>query len=457
MYIDINKSKGKAMYIQLYDYIVEEILRGRLQNGMKLPTRRKMAQQLNIAETTVDSAYKMLQDTGYIISIPRRGYVVSFKSSPYSGNIPWEPTAREEIVFSPNGIDISYLPRTAYAKIMKDILYNDGIEIFSYPEKGGEFILRNELSKYLYSFRDVKCAPSQIIIGAGLEYLLSSLAAIFSENTGYILENPCYTHFYHTLSSYRHKVILLPSNIDEFDIDALYACDGDILCIEPDARFPRSKPLSREACCEILKWAYSAPDRYIIENGYDSELQSNQKKTLYSMDTKNRVLYLNSFSRSISPAIKTAYMVLPENLLELWKKKHVYYYSLVSKQEQYALAELIRRGHFMKHYKCMRKIYKERREYLKNCFFKTFGDNIKVCGESASTYISAEFASLNTKEVQTEAKKAGVKLLSMNSFNVNKNTAPLESDRLVIGIGDLNNEKIKLGAKLLHERLYPGV
>lgn len=451
MDIDISKSKGKAMYIQLYDYIVEEILNGRLQNGMKLPTRRKMAEQLNIAETTVDSAYKMLQDTGYIISIPRRGYVVSFKASPYGSDIPWESTAREEIVFSPNGIDISRLPRTAYAKIMKDILYNDGIEIFSYPEKGGEFVLRNEISKYLYSFRDVKCSPSQIIIGAGLEYLLSSLAATFPEDTGYILENPCDTHFYHTLSAYRHKVILLPSNIDEFDIDALYASNGNILCIEPDTRFPRSKEMSPEECRAILEWAYSAPDRYIIENGYDSELQSNQKKTLYSMDTQNRVLYLNSFSRSISPAVKTAYMVIPEKLLERWKKKHVYYYSLVPKQEQYALAELIRRGHFIKHYKYMRKSYKERREYLKDCLFKTFGDNIKIYGESASTYISAEFVSLSAEEAKNKAKSAGVKLLSMNSFNVNKNNAPLDNDRLVIGIGDLNNEKIKLGVRLLQE------
>lgn len=449
MQAKLKKFGGKALYIQLYEIIIDEITTGRLKCGDKLPPRRVLAEELNIAQTTVDSAYKMLQDTGYITSIPRRGYVVSFKASPYGGDIPWENTAREEIVFSPNGVDISHLPRMTYAKIMKDILYNDGIEIFSYPEKGGEFILRNEISKYLYSFRDVKCSPFQIIIGAGMEYLLSSLAAIFPEDTGYILENPCYTHFYHTLSSYRHKVILLPSNIDEFDIDALYASDGNILCIEPDTRFPRSNAMSPKVCSEILKWAYSAPDRYIIENGYDSELQSSQKKTLYSMDTQNRVLYLSSFSRSVSPAVKTAYMVIPENLLEHWKKKHVYYYSLVSKQEQYALAEFIRRGYFIKHYKYMRKSYKERREYLKDCLLKAFGDNIKIHGDGASTYISAEFLSHSTDEVKSKAKKAGVKLLSLNSFNVNRNTSPLENDRLVIGIGDLNNEKIRLGVKLL--------
>ncbi len=453
MYIDISKTKGKSLYTQLYDAIVEEIVSGRLRNGMKLPTRRAMAEQLNIAQTTVDSAYKMLQDTGYIISIPRRGYIISFKSSPYGGNIPWETTAPEEIVFSPNGIDTSHLQRTIYAKIMKDILYNDGIDVFSYPEKGGEFILRNEISKYLYSFRDIKCSPSQIIIGAGTEYLLTSLAAIFPESTKYILENPCDTHFYHTLSSYRHQLVILPENIDEFDIEALYDSDGNILCIEPDTRCPRSAAMSPEICSAILEWAYASPDRYIIENGYDSELQTSQKRTLYSMDTKNRVLYLNSFSRSISPAIRTAYMVIPENLLELWKKKHVYYYSLVLKQEQYALAEFIRKGHFMKHYKYMRKAYKERREYLKDCLLKAFGENIQIYGESASTYISAAFVSHNTNEVKTKAKKAGVKLLSLNSFNVNKNAVPLENDRLIMGIGDLTNEKIRLGIKLLKECL----
>lgn len=453
MYIDINKSKGKALYMQLYDAIIEEILSGRLRNGMKLPTRRKMAEQLNVAQTTVDSAYKMLQDTGYIISIPRRGYVISFKLSPYGDDIPWESIAPEEIIFSPNGIDISHLPRTAYAKIMRDILYNNGIDIFSYPEKGGEFVLRNELSKYLYSFRDVKCSPSQIIIGAGPEYMLSTLAEIFPHNMRYILENPCDGHFYNTLSSYRHKVTLLPSNIDEFDIDALYASGGSILCIEPDTRYPRSRAMPQETCREILKWAYAAPDRYIIENGHDSELQSVQKKTLYSMDTQNRVLYLSSFSRSISPAVKTAYMVIPENLLELWKKKHIYYYSLVSKQEQHALAEFIRRGHFIKHYKYMRKSYKERREYLKDCLFKTFGGNVKIHGEDAGTYITVELAPYRLDEIKSKAKTAGVKLVSLNSFNINKSTSPLENDRLVMGIGDLNNEKIRLGVKLMYDCL----
>lgn len=451
MHIDLDKTSGKFLYIRLYDAITAEISNGNLPNGSKLPARRILAENLGIAETTVDSAYKMLQDTGYILSIPRQGYVVSFQSSPFTKDVPWETVPDEEIVFSPNGIDITHFSRITYAKIMRDILYNDGADVFSYPEKGGEFLFRNALSKYLYSFRDIKCSPARIVIGAGEEYLLASLAAIFPADTGYILENPCNTHFYHTLYSYRHKIVMLPAELDGFDIDALYSADGKILCLEPDTRCPRSRAMPKEVCRQILAWAYAAPDRYIIENGYDSELQSAQKETLYQMDTQGRVIYLNSFSRTLSPAVKTSYMVLPESLLELWKREHVYYYSLVSKQEQYALAEFINRGHFTKHYKDMRKIYKERREYLKDGLIHTFGDDIKIYGDSASTYISASFASRRTDEVKKSARKAGVKLLTMNTFNVLKDSAPIENDRLVIGIGDLNNEKIRRGIRILYE------
>ncbi|MGM9937752.1 MAG: PLP-dependent aminotransferase family protein [Candidatus Ornithomonoglobus sp.] len=449
MDINIRKIKGKPLYIQLYDAIVEEILSGRLRNGMKLPARRAMAEDLNISQTTVDGAYKMLQDTGYIISIPRRGYVVSFKTSLYGNDVPWENAAPEEIVFSPNGTDVSHLPRTSYAKILKDILYNYGTDIFSYPEKGGEFHFRNELSKYLYSCRDIKCSPSQIIVGAGAEYLLTSLSAIFPPDMGYILENPCDTHFYHALSSYGRKIVMLPINTDEFDADALYKSGGSVLCVETDTRFPRSESISPQICEAVLEWAYSAPDRYIVENGYDAELQAVKKKTIYSMDTENRVIYLSSFSRSISPTFKTAYMIIPEKLLELWKRKHVYYYSLVSKQEQYALAEFISRGYFAKHYKNMRKLYKERCGFLKDCLLDAFGSDIKFYGESASTYISAEFAPFGADEVKARARRAGVKLLSLNSYNVHKDIVPVENDRLIIGIGDLDNEKIRLGIRRL--------
>lgn len=452
MQFELNRKQGKALYIQLYETISDDIIYGRLRNGTKLPSRRAMAEKLGIAENTVDGAYKMLLDTGYVKSLPRQGYIVSFNSPLYSGDKPWEIIAPEDIVFSPNGIDISKINRASYAKILKDIVYNDGIDIFSYVEKGGEWILRNAISKYLYSFRDVKCSPDKIIIGAGAEYLLSSLSVLFN-GTSFITENPCDTHFYRVLSSYKSKTVTLPWNIDNFDIDALYKAEGDILLIEPDARFPRSAALTAEEKEQILRWANEKDGRFIIENCCDSEITWEIGKSLYSMDSNDKVIYLGSFSRSFCPAMKTSYMVLPPVLLELWKKTHAYYYSLTSKAEQFALAEFINKGHFTKHYKSMRRIYKDKREYLKNCIEENFGNNVTVRGISGSTYISVDFGT-DIFEMKKNARRYGVKLFSMSSYdahNANNLLNYKDRDRIVIGFGELNKEQINTGIKLLKE------
>ncbi len=315
MQFELNKKQGKPLYIQLYEAICADIVSGRLRNGTKLPSRRTLSEKLNISQNTVDGAYKMLLDTGYINSIPRQGYIVSFKSLSYSGDKPWEILAPEEIVFSPNGIDTSRINRTAYAKILKDIAYNDGADIFSYIDKGGELVLRSAIAKYLYSFRDVKCSPDRIIIGAGAEYLLSSLAALFSPETAFITENPCDTHFFRVLNSYKNETVTLPWNIDSFDVDALYESKGDLLFIEPDARFPRSMALNTEDREKILAWANEKDSRYIIESCCDSEIAWESQKTIYSMDKNDKVIYLGSFARSFCPAVKTSYMVLPPHLL----------------------------------------------------------------------------------------------------------------------------------------------
>jgi GntR family transcriptional regulator/MocR family aminotransferase len=453
MYIELNKKCGKALYIQLYEAISEEIAAGHLHNGTKLPTRRALAQQLGISQNTVDGAYKMLLDTGYVLSIPRQGYIISFKNSAYDNSMPWEINAPEEVVFSPNGIDTSAVNRAAYAKLLRNIAYNDGADIFSYVDKSGEFALRRSISKYLYSFRDFKCSPDRIIIGAGAEYLLTSLALLFSDSSGIIMENPCDLHFYRALIDYKNKVFSLPTNIDKFDFDALRASKGNILFIEADSRFPRSCALNESERAELLSWANENDERYIIENGCDREIQWDTYKSLYSMDRNNKVIYLGSFSRSFCPAVKTSYMILPPRLLELWKNGHAYYYALTSKIEQLTLAEFIDKGYFTKHVKAMRRIYKEKFKYLTDTFSNAFGNDFHVCSASGRTYIDARFDSIGAEEIKQLARRNGVKLLSMNSYNINKLTAPIKNDRLVLGFGDLTKEKIKLGVKLLENCL----
>lgn len=455
MQIKFSRNKNKALYIQLYEAISEDIITGRLPYGVRLPARRVLAEQLDISQNTVEGAYKMLADTGYITAVPRQGYVVSFKSLAYKGNSLWEDPAPELVVFTPNSIDISRINRATFGKILKDISYNDGIDIFSFGAKNGEFELRNTLSKYLYSFRNVKCSPDRIIIGAGAEYLLASFTAIFSPDTALIMENPCYTRFYRVLCSYNNLVEVLPYNPGQFNFDALYASKGNILFIDPDARFPRGTCMSREERLQLLNWANAREGRYIIENCYDSEILWETGETLYSMDNNNKVIYMGSLARSLCPAFKTSYMALPPEVLARWKQFHTYYYALTSKTEQYALSDFINKGYFTKHYRTMRKVYQDRSNYLASCLTDAFGNDIRVLSSSASTYLTAEFQQ-NTEKVIELARRNGVKLPSLNSFNpfYKSNKALYQNDdHLIFGFGELNNEKIRLGVTLLKDVL----
>lgn len=437
--------KKPPLYTQLYDYLISEIVSGRIPNGSKLFSRREMAQKAHVSQNTVDSAYKMLVDTGYAEALPRQGYIVTYKKAS-TANTPWEQNPAESIVFSPNGIDTSHINRSAYARITRSIAYNDGKDIFSYIEKGGETELRMAISKYLYSFRNIKCSPEQIIIGAGREYQLRAFASMMEGHT-FVIENPCDRRLYTALHEDGKSIVTLPPNTGHLDISALKKSGGDIFIIEPDSRFPRGTLMSAEERQELLK-NYNG---YIVEIGTDSELCPKTGTPLYSADTKNRVVYLGSFSRSIGPAIRTSYMVLPSELTAKWKSFHTYYYALSSKLEQLVLADFIDKGHYAKHCRQMRRIYSEKKLYLSHRITEILHGSA-IFSSNGGTYITVSSLN-NIADIKRIAKAIGIKLLSMNSYNVKKQFEPISNDFLIMGIGDLSIRDINQGLRLLKQNL----
>lgn len=312
--IELKKIAGKPLYIQLYNSIVDEITQGYIQDGFRLPARRKLAKELNIAQITVDTAYKMLQDTGYAIIIPRQGCFVSFKTTNHNNDIPWEGISYEKYNFSENEIDKKAFPRADYAKILRNIAYNDGIDILSHPAKNGEFALRSAISKYLYSFRNIKSSPWQVIIGAGLEYLLTSFATIFTDDTVFAMEDSGYSRSYFAFASYVKNMKTIPVDMDVLKIEDLYKSKANIFYTTPYYHHPTGHKMTTLQKEQLLAWVSESPDRYIIEDCFDCELIFGAPESLYSMDKNNKVILLNSFSRSISSSFKTSYMVIPDNL-----------------------------------------------------------------------------------------------------------------------------------------------
>ena len=451
--MDIKFTKGnEPLYIQLYNSIADAIENGYIQNKTKLPPRRKLAEELNIAEITVDGAYKMLQDTGYVTIVPRQGCFVSFKTTEYDSDMPWDTASAEQFVFTANGIDTTMFPRTDYAKIIRNTVYNDGIDILSHPAKNGEFKLRNAISKYLYSFRNIKCPPWQIIVGAGQEYLITSFASVFNDDTIFAMEDGGYSRSYYAFKSYNKIIKTLPSGMDGFNIKDLYESGADIFYATPEHHFPTGHKMTRRQKEQLLAWASESPDRYIIEDCYDCEINSETSESLFAMDKNNKVVLLNSFSRSICSSFRTAYMVIPETLLSLWKQKHRYYYALVPQLEQYALAEFISNGHFVKHYKKMRRIYKERRETLKKALINSFGDKVHISENSDNVCVIITLKiGLTENEIMRIARDAGVKFFSIKNHCIDCSRMP--DCTFILGIGELTNSQIKEAVKVLHQAL----
>lgn len=447
------KNNGEALYIQLYNAIVSEISQGYIQNYTKLPSRRKLAEELNIAEITVNAAYKMLQDTGYAISIPRQGFFICFKTNNYSHDLPWDVRGEETYIFTANGIDKDSFPRATYAKIVKNIAYNEEFDILSHPQKNGEFALRNAISKYLYSFQNIKCSPWQIIVGAGQEYLITAFASIFDDDTIFAMEDSGYSRNYYAFKSYGKNIKTIPVGMDGLKIEDLYKTNANIFYATPYHHHPTCHKMTLLQKKQLLDWVSESPDRYIIEDLYDCELNwETSSESLYNLDKNNKVILLNTFSRSICSSFRTSYMLMPNILLDLWKQKHHYYYALAPQLDQYALAEFINKGHFVQHCKKMRKIYKERRETLKNALVNAFGDKVTISDNSDNVCVIATFnIKLSTEDILSQAKKSGVRIFSIKNQCIDPSLMP---DRtFVFGIGELTNSQIKNAVQRLYTAL----
>ena len=333
----INFTNSSPIYIELYNYIKKLILDKSLKPNEKLPSKRVLSDYLGISLNTVIEAYNLLLDEELIISIPKKGYYVS----KYDISITKDDTIDSltsnikayKYDFSTKNIDSSIFPYYTWNKICKNIIYNENILIKS--DNFGNITLRKTISNYLYENKGIKINPKNIIIGSGIEYLLTLLINILDINK-YGIENPGYDKVYKIIKNNNKKAILCSLDdegvILNNDIDALY--------ITPSNQFPTGIKTSMKRKLEIAKWAKN--NKYIIEDDFDSEFKylSNQSISLLELAKDNTIL-LSTYSRTISPALRISYMILPDQLYEKYYNKFSFYSTTVSTLDQLILSEYI--------------------------------------------------------------------------------------------------------------------
>ena len=335
----IDRSSSTPAYIQLYRGLRSDLVSGAIPYGAKLPSKRTLAEELGLSLITVEHALALLTDEGYLEARPRSGTYAAFGGEPRQEAAPLLPAPALTPVQAP-----ADFPFTTLARTMRRVLNDYDRRILLRSPGSGTEELRTAIAAWLARSRGLTVSPERIVVGAGAEYLYGLIVQFFGRETRFALEEPCYTRIRQVYELSGAQCEGLPMGADGIVSRALESCTAGVLHVTPFNSYPSRVTASATKRHEYAAWA-RAQGSYIVEDDYDAELASVTKhiETICSL-APERVLYLNTFSRSFAPSMRTAYLVLPEALAGRWREKLGFYACAVPVFEQYVLAEFLNSG-----------------------------------------------------------------------------------------------------------------
>ncbi|MBQ7598809.1 MAG: PLP-dependent aminotransferase family protein [Clostridia bacterium] len=348
MNYSIDKSSAEPAYLQLYKQLRSDIARNVYPAESRLPSKRLLASELGLSLITVEHAYALLCDEGYARSKERSGYFAAFRAGDSFLSGAAAPTvAVSDAQTAPQQTDF---PFSVFAKAMRAVLTDCGTQTLQPTPPQGLLSLRDALSRYLLRSRGIQAAPAQIVIGAGAEYLYRLIAELFGRDCLFAIETPSYPKIEQVYRSAGVRLERLPLGADGIKTAALQKSNADVLHVSPYRGAPDRIRASASKRAAYLHWA-SQGERYIVEDDFDSEFSVAKKaeETLFAHTHQNRVLYLNTFSGTISPALRVAYLVLPPQLADPFQKKLGFYSCTVPTYLQLVLERLLSGGDFERH------------------------------------------------------------------------------------------------------------
>ena len=465
--VPLNVQGGRPLYEQIYQYIKDEIRKGNIRPEKQLPSSRELAKSLKVSRSTTQLAYEQLVSEGYLEAVPRKGYFAASLDGifpPVAQSVAARPDQKKELSlgmkkesvrgqlfrekfevdFSPRGIDLEGFPYATWRKISRSVLKEEDRELFLKGEPQGDLILREAIREYLHAARGVNCDVSQIIIGAGNEYLLMLLSQIIGRDAVIAMENPTYRQAYRVLSGVGHKV--LPVGIDKngFCVKELEGQDVQAAYVMPSHQYPTGIVMPVKRRQELLSWASEKEERYIIEDDYDCEFRYRSRSipALGSMDSHESVIYMNTFSKTLTPAIRISYMVLPEKLMRRYIDTANFYCNTASTCEQYALARFIENGYFERHLSRLKKFYHAEGERLKRILKQSvLLPAVSVDGGESGTHLLVKVdTSMTDTEIEEAAENMGIHISCLSRFCSEKN--PEYDHILVLNYSDMDESRL---------------
>lgn len=345
----INKNTIPA-YLQLYQFFRDDIVKGVYPYKSKLPSKRTTCSETGLSAITIEHAYELLIQEGYVESKQRSGYFVIFKPNIGFASFSELDHIQKSSFTQHNDTNAYSFPFYSLAKAMRKVINDFEENILERPPNLGCYELRKNISLYLARSRGIYASPEQIIIGAGSEYLYGLVPCLLGRDNKFAIESPSYKQIEQVYDSLGINYVKLKLGKDGIESSELWDCDANVLHVSPYRSYPSGVSSSASKKHEYLSWACRNKN-YIVEDDFESEFSISKKpeETLFATTKLNNVIYLNTFSKTISPGLRVSYMVLPEALNPLFKQKLGFYSCTVPTYIQYVIAELIANGDFERH------------------------------------------------------------------------------------------------------------
>lgn len=456
----LNNNDTAPLYKQLYNQLRESILSGKLPAHAKLPSVRDLAAELSASRTTVEGAYQELYAEGYIYSKQRSGYFVSVLDQEFAplslsreprqpGSSPL-PAPSYAYDFHPARLDPKSFPLALWRTCYLDCLRESSGELTLYSDPQGEWGLRCTIQRYLERSRGVICQPDQIVICNGLQHSLDIVAHLLKENHDTIaVENPGYFVPGRVFRNNSYHVVPVGVTPGGMDLEILKASGSTIAYVTPSHQLPMGYVMPVANRLKLIEWAESGGNM-IIEDDYDSELRYHGKPipSLQGLRPQGQIIYLGTFSKLISPALRMSYLVLPRPLLNPYRHIFGDYFSTVSLLEQRTLAQFMERGHWERHVRRMRIIYRQKHDALLRAIERHFGSTAVVVGQGAGLHVVLQLVGNNPGEAEIlrRADEQGIRLLP---FSATCATDEPVATKLLLGFGGMSAGELDEGIALL--------
>lgn len=468
--IVLDKTSSVPQYLQVYEGMKKNILNSYYSVAEKLPSVRELAIELGVSRNTIDKAYRQLYAEGYVRIAERTGYFVeegvldavelSHMSPPPHVAGPLEGKSQKKTLtydFFYGDLPDSLFPARIWRSLTNAVL-QEPLRANSYTDSLGKWELRDEIARYLHRARGVECATDQVVLQMGIRDGFERIIKLFDPETCKIgFEDPGFPGLRAVCAN--NRVTAVPLDISSYKqfFASLERSGVRIVYVTPSHQFPTGKTMPVAERIKLLEWA-ERRDAYIIEDDYDSEFRYGQRPipSLQSLDRAGRVIYTGTFSKVLSPGLRTGYWVLPPVLLDGYYEKLACYRCPVPWLTQEVLQKFFSEGHWERYVRKTVQTYKHKRSVLIDAITTHLGGNVSVFGESAGLHLWLKMNDPRpNNELERLAAEAGVGVYTTDRYWLD--ASKVDRSTLLLGYSGIETDQIEPGIAVLGKAWFGNI